>query len=323
MSEFHFMRPWMLLAFIPLAIALSALLFKSRENHQWSKVCDPHLLKHLLMNISGKSRYLSLFLITLTGIAIVLALAGPTYKKIPIPSFSKEEATVIALDVSKAMLAQDIRPSRLQRAKYKIHDILNKIKEGRVGLVVFTEEPFLVSPLTKDNETLKLLLPEIHSNIMPVGGSNIQGGLELAKEVIKRGGYQKGHIILITANKAKTNDIDYAAQLKKEGIEVSVLAMSTALGAPAVDDQGRDFISKLDKVSLTKLAKAGGGALALFTGNDNDLKRLLAYTDSAFKDYSKDDETVVKWKDEGRYLLFFIIPIVLFAFRQGWLESVR
>lgn len=323
MAELHFIRPYMLYAFIPLAVALAILCSKSRENHEWSKVCDPHLLKHLLVNISAKIRYLSLFFIAIVGALMVLALAGPSWQRLPQLSYSKSEATVIALDVSSHMLARDVTPNRLMRAKFKIHDILDKIKEGQVGLIVFTSEPFLVSPLTKDNETLKLFLPELSPNIMPVDGSNIKAALKMANTIIHQAGYSKGRIILVTANNANENDIQYARKLNKEGIHLSVLAMSTPLGAPVYDATGRDVLSKLDKKSLSDLATSGGGVMSVFSGSNADLKHLLSYNRYGKSKYKKEDTIITKYKDEGRLLILFILPLILIAFRKGWLESMR
>ncbi|MDE5020693.1 VWA domain-containing protein, partial [Francisella tularensis subsp. holarctica] len=92
----------------------------------------------------------------------------------------------------------DVSPSRLERAKYKIFDILRRIKEGHVGMIVFSSEPFVVSPLTSDANTIENIVTVINSDIVPVQGHNIYKALKKSEQLIEQAGVQQGQIILIT-----------------------------------------------------------------------------------------------------------------------------
>lgn len=322
MADFHFIRPYFLFAFIPLILSLFLLFNRSRQGQAWSKICDAHLLQHLLVNVGGKARLASVLLMALVGSVMVVSLAGPSFTRLPQTSFSQQQARVIVLEVSSNMLGQDIPPNRLQRAKFKIEDLLQQMQEGQVGLVVFTQEPFLVSPLTTDSDTLKLMLSELSTDIMPVDGSDIAPALTMAGKLIEQGGYPHGQIYLLSAAKVTDEDIGIAKTLAKKGITTSVIGLASKLGAPVFSRGEAETISRLDESGFKKLAKAGKGVYSGFTSSDQDIKTLLKQGKPLVKAYKKEKTQLKRWKDQGRYLLCFILPLVLLGFRRGWLESI-
>lgn len=317
-SHFHFLRPYFLWAFIPLIMALIVSFRQSKSLYEWREVCDSHLLQHLMVSFTSKKRFLSLLVTALTGSLMIVSASGPTWEKLPEVSYSKKKAYVIVLDLSSEMFAQDITPSRIERAKYKIQDLLDKLKEGQVGLVVFTQEPFLVSPLTVDTKTLSLLLPELSPNIVPVDGHQIHSALEMAAKLITQAGFQNGSIFLLTSNKATPTDIDMAQKLAKKGIRLSVVGVGTPLGAPVFNNQSKQIISRLDKSSLSKLSHAGKGLFIEITNDNRDIRHLIKATHHMALSYKKDNQEASNWKDNGRYLILLILPLALFSFRRAW-----
>lgn len=317
-SHFHLLRPYFLWAFIPLLIALLASFKHTKNLHEWRDVCDSHLVKHLMVSFTSRARLFSLVLAGLTGSLMIVSASGPTWEKLPEISYSKKKAYVIVLDLSSSMFAQDITPSRMERAKFKIQDLLTKLKEGQVGLVVFTQEPFLVSPLTVDTKTLSLLLPELSPNIVPVDGHKIQSALTMAGKLITQAGFQSGSIFLLTPNKATESDINEARALAKKGIHLSVLGVGTPLGAPVFNNRSKQIISRLNTTNLTKLAQAGKGVFIKITNDNQDLRLLMASSKKMTLSYKKDNQDVSNWKDNGRFLLLLILPLALFSFRRGW-----
>ena len=138
MTTFHFLRPWWFLALIPAIILfISALRRAKSGDNVWSKHCDPHLLEHLLSKNNSISRTWLPYLLFSLWIIAIIALAGPTWSLYAQNVYQKNIARVIALDVSQSMNAADIAPSRLERGKYKILDLLHSIKEGQTGMIVF------------------------------------------------------------------------------------------------------------------------------------------------------------------------------------------
>ncbi len=322
MTELHFIRPWFLFGFVPLILIMSLLFQNKLRNNQWRGICDPHLLKALMVKIGKSHHYLRLFAIFCLGGIMILALAGPTWQRLPQPSFPKQQATVIALDLSTEMNGKDIKPSRLQRAKFKIEEMFKAIPEGQLGMVAFSREAFLVSPLTKDSRTLKLMLSELDPKIMPVDGSNIKSALKLSAKLLEQAGFHYGNIIVITANKASPADIRYAKTLLQKNFHTSVLAMATELGAPLFNRYGIQHISKLDQTSLKALVKAGKGSYQKFISNDTDVQQLAHFIHQEKADYRKKADQITVWKDQGRLLILVILPLLLLAFRRGFVESI-
>ncbi|MCB1776756.1 MAG: VWA domain-containing protein [Candidatus Competibacteraceae bacterium] len=160
LTEFHWLRPAWLWALLPLALMVWQLLRQSSGASAWEKQCDPHLLARLLVRRTPHHR-LPLLLLTVSWVLTVIALAGPVWQKLPQPVFQTQAARVMVLDLSPSMNASDLRPSRIDRARFKMLDLLARFREGQTGLVVFAEEPFVVAPLTDDTKTIAALLPAL------------------------------------------------------------------------------------------------------------------------------------------------------------------
>ncbi|MDZ4153438.1 MAG: hypothetical protein U1E01_20370, partial [Methylicorpusculum sp.] len=124
LTDLHFIRPYWLLSLIPYLVILLALLKNKLQQGNWTQVCDAELLPYLLQQKVVKQSRLPLTAGAIAGLLSIFALAGPTWQRLPSPVFKNDSAVVIALDISRTMDAQDIKPSRLIRARYKIADIL-------------------------------------------------------------------------------------------------------------------------------------------------------------------------------------------------------
>ena len=152
-ADFHFLRPEWFYALIPLLIAVWFVKRWRARATGWQGVIANHLYQHL---ITGKQQSVtSLFvpLLALTWLLGVIALAGPTWERIPQPVYQVKTGHVLVLDMSLSMRATDIAPDRLSRAKYKAIDLVNLIDEGDMGLVAYAGDAFVISPLTEDANT--------------------------------------------------------------------------------------------------------------------------------------------------------------------------
>jgi Ca-activated chloride channel family protein len=118
------------------------------------------------------------------------------WEKLPQPVFQTDQATVVVMDLSLSMNSSDLKPSRMERARFKVSDILAKQQEGVIGLVVFAGDAFVVSPLTRDGETISAMLPALKPDIMPVQGSRADLGLLKAAELLKQAGRMRGEVLL-------------------------------------------------------------------------------------------------------------------------------
>lgn len=331
MAAFHFLRPWWFLASIPaITLFILALRHSKSEDNLWNKYCDPHLLKHLLYSNDNLSKnYIPHLLLGLWLIAIT-ALAGPSWSLYAENVYQKHTAKVIALDVSQSMNTRDIAPSRLERGKYKVLDILHKTTEGQTGMIVFSSAAFVVSPLTSDSNTIASMVPVIDSTIVPVQGSDILVALNKSADLIKQAGFTQGQIILVTDSKPSDKAFSAVAKLARDGISTSILAIGTKTGGPvtnadgsfANDSNGNIIMSSIDSQALEQLAKDGNGEYITFTNDDSDVIQLLTENNYNAQNPSKTTATKSLWRDEGHWLIWLLIMITAFTARRGWLDRL-
>ena len=327
-DQFHFLRPFWLLAFIPLM-----LFFWHRLNHRlssrsWIKVVDANLLPHLLSNEGkGRQSLLWIFLGIAAGLAII-ALAGPVWEKLPQPIFRQQSALVIVLDSSRSMDSSDIKPSRLTRARHKVADILKLRAEGQSALIAYAAQAFVVTPLTEDSATIDALLPSISTDIMPSQGSQADKALTQAMALFGNAGLNQGEILLISDGVTDSELEAMQSTLQKTPqFRLSVLGIGTEEGGPIPlstggflkDEGGAIVISRLREANLKALAKSGGGEYQIISSSDADINHLMdAMQSNALKgDAVESDLQADIWRELGPWLILFILPIVALSFRRG------
>ncbi len=335
LADFHFLRPEWLLAVPVVAIILILFYHRSRQSIGWEKVCDPALLNFQLTRtreVVGSTSRLLIWLVPLMFLITIIALAGPSWQKKDQPIFQKDSALVIVLDLSLSMNARDVKPSRLERAKLKIIDILKQKKEGQTALVAYAGDAHTVSPLTIDNKTIISLLPALDSSIMPLSGSHAADAIKTAKELLVNAGYSRGDILLFTdgidaSEQQKMKQL--VKQLEQQGYHTSVIGIGTQAGSPIPipgqggfikDRSGQVILSKLEEQPLKAIDQAGGGFYHRLSLDDSDFKEIL---EQKFIDKDKvkqQDEELEQWIDAGAYVTLLVIPLALFMFRKGVLS---
>lgn len=326
MSDFHFLRPHLLFLLLPFLVLVFLFIRTKGRSNIWSSICDKNLLPFVLAG-KGKRFYMPYILVLSLGTLLITALAGPAWQQIPQPLNKSQGGLVIALDLSAAMDAQDIKPSRLQRAIYKLNDLLSLHQEGQTALIVFSGEPFVVTPLTDDVATIKALLPVLETKIMPVAGHQVDKAVSKGIELLAQGGISRGSILLLTADISKA-EMEKAIEIAaKEKIKVSVLGIGTAEGSPIQkeeggfikDDKGSVVMSMLSKENLMQLTKETEGTYATLALDDTDIHQLISGL-SQFdpKESQKEVElTQNKWHDQGYLLILIALPFVSLLFRRG------
>ncbi|HAT87327.1 MAG TPA: hypothetical protein DCS30_16060 [Rhizobiales bacterium] len=330
-QTFHFLRPDWFWALIPAGLATIALFKASLTGSQdnWSKYIDPHLLAHL--SLSGKqqkkSRLFPLGFAVLSAL-LITAMAGPSWQKSDIPSFSGGEPVVMVLSLAQSMNADDLSPSRLKRAGHKLRDILERTQGDDRGLVIYSDAPFVATPLTNDPKVIEQMLPELSTNLMPVLGNRLDLALDEATNLLQRAGATSGKVILLAddmGNDPKAS-MKAATALNSAGFELSVLAVGTEKGATLqtsngqaiANRKGETFVTKVPVKALTNLAKAGGGQMAILTAGSQDLDQLLPKSKSDYTQAGKaNDFKADSWVDMGYWLLVLPVLFAAFAFRRG------
>jgi len=182
-EAFHFLRPAFLWLLIPAVIALVLGLININRKAKWQKQIAPHLRKYVI-NKGSENKIIRLRIITMLIISLaILGLAGPTWKKIQVPGKILETPLVIILDMSQSMMASDIQPNRLERAKFKIHDLLKANPRARAALVGFAGTAHTIVPLTSDYKIILSHLDGLKPQLIPVPGSNLEAAIQLADSI--------------------------------------------------------------------------------------------------------------------------------------------
>ena len=330
LTDFHFIRPLWFLGLIPAATILLLYHLKKRSVGKWADVINPALLPFLMQGNIDKKGFGSGWIITGLGLTWLLtctSLAGPTWQQLPQPVHKADSALVVVFDLSPSMLAEDISPNRLVRARYKLIDILNARREGFVGLVVYGGEAHTVSPLTEDSNTIVSLVPNLHPNLLPAYGSNVEDAIDMALQLAINGGYAQADILLISDGVARSAFGTIQAAVAQNGeFRLSILGIGTAQGAPiplgnggfVKDQNGAIVISKLDSASLQILARNSGGQYRSISNDDSDVEQLLAAIEQLFPDATRElDRSFDLWDDQGFWLAILLIPALIISFRQG------
>ena len=270
----------------------------------------------------------------LTGAAIIawvlatVALAGPTWERLPVPAYRSSEALVVALDLSRSMDAGDLQPTRLARAKLKLLSLLERRASGQTGLIVFSAHAFTVSPLTADTETITALVSSLTSDIMPSRGSYPEAGVNRAIQIMRQTGISQGEVLLMTDSAVSPGMEALAQELREDGFILHVMAIGTAEGGPIAqprggfltDNVGQVVVSQVDLGGLERLANLGGGRFSSLTPDDRDLDHLFPNSNllNAGASESMDFQTDV-WRDQGPWLSLLLVPLVALAFKRGWI----
>ncbi|MFK7955417.1 MAG: VWA domain-containing protein [Lysobacterales bacterium] len=327
-SLFHFLRPWWLILLPFGALLVWRLRQPAGDLDAWAKICDPALLKFLTCGEGGKPARLPLLLAGMGWMLAILAIAGPTWEKRPLPLFQTEATRVVVLDLSRSMLAADLTPDRLTQARFKLADLLDRNQEGQIGLVAYAGESFVVSPLTQDAKTIKSMLGALDVSIMPVQGSELGEALVLAKQLLDGVATSRGEIFVVTDSVGK-GALTAAREIFDAGHRVSVLGVGTPEGAPIPQANGGFFkatdgtiaVPRLNEIALTELAAIGGGQYVRLRTDARDLDRLLSDEGSSQSTSANDDASTesLQWREQGPWLVLLLLPIAALAFRRGWL----
>ena len=330
LQDFHFLRPLWLLGVFPAAL-LVVLLWKRKASYgSWDKVISPHLLPHLMQGGQTPQSRKPLLLM-LSGLLLAcLAMAGPTWQKLPQAVQKKVDAQVIVLDLSLSMYATDLAPSRLQRARMKLTDILDRSDEGLTALVVFAGTPHVVTPLTDDANTIHSMVASLAPDIMPIKGSDPVAAVKKALEVFKQGGISEGRILLMT-DSVPANFVAELEPLITKSTPLSIMGIGTADGSPiALPDgtfvkgsDGQIVVPKLAIDSLKQAARQLGGRFSTLSATDDDLNYLLADTrllgGNDIKDTRREFDV---WDETGPWLVVLLLPLAALGYRRGWLGAL-
>ena len=328
-ENLHFVRPMWFYAFIPLIIFLIMLYRRHGSSMNWKSVCDTKLLPYVLSQSTSKSSRFPLLLAALAAAISIIAAAGPALEKLPKPVYREQSTLVILMDLSQSMDASDLKPTRIERAKLKLLDILKTRQQGQTALIVYAADAFVVTPLTDDTNTIANLVPTLQTGLMPSQGSHAYIAIEKSIELLQQAGASQGDVLLITDGIAD-RDQQAIKNLTSKGYRLSVLSVGTEAGSPVSlnggflqDSSGAIVIPKLIPKDLQRAALNGGGLYVQLQSDDADTSTLSKLFSSRKVNENENTEgmelTADIWQEEGPWLLLLIIPLVALWARKGWL----
>jgi Ca-activated chloride channel family protein len=270
----HFAEPrWLWLALLaPVLLAALQRYSAWARQKQLARFAAPHFLEELTRSASPARRALKQVLLLLAAAGVGLALARPQWGEQAEVSHSFGQDTLFILDCSRSMLASDVAPNRLQRAKLAILDYVQSHGHGRVGLVAFAGEAFLQCPLTFDYGAFQDALMAIDDKTIPVLGTDIGRALDEASHALDKTQRPKLFVLLTDGEDLEQGGVHTAEALAREGVVVFTLGVGTPAGAEIqfLNEQGRPELvrdsrgevvrSRLDEPTLRAIAQATHGA---------------------------------------------------------------
>ena len=316
MAEFHFLRPLWLLALLPLVPLLRYWLRRSSGPNPWRERVDAHLFRHLFPEAEGPASRLPVLLLGLGWLLAVLALAGPSWDRLPTAQLRPDTPPlVIALDLSRSMGADDLRPSRLAAARAALQRLLERLPPRPVGLLVYAGDAHAVLPLTEDSGLVAKTVAVLRTGLIERRGSDTAAAIEQAAAMI---GEEGGDLLLVTDGAA-------AGLAVPGGVRVTAWAFATDEGGavPLADGtllthEGRVVRPRLERAPLEAL-----GRLVVHRRDGGELEALLSAVAVPPRPGGAEalGEAEV-WVDRGPWLILALLPLAAVAFRKGWLAVV-
>lgn len=317
---------------IPVLAVFFIIMFFSREK-KLLKFADKDLIKSLLESISFSKQIIKPAILILSVIFIILALIEPKW------GYKWQEVKrrgldiVIAVDVSKSMLAEDIKPNRIQAARREIKSLINRLRGDRIGIVAFAGAAFIYCPLTLDYGTAKLFIDNISVGIIPVAGTDIGAAIEKSLNAFKSHKNMNRVLILITDGEDHGEGIDEAIkEAKKHEVIIYTVGLGRREGAPIPyydasgrksflkDKSGKIVLSKLNDMMLKRISWMTGGKSASIS------QGIFSLEDIYLQEISKLEKKELMTSKEKRYQHRFQIPLfiaILLLFIEGILDEKK
>jgi len=329
-TGFHFAEPIWFLALLVLLPAALWLRYSVQRAHKGPihLYADAHLLPHLsgTRELDRGERWGRFARWSLLWLLAVIAMAGPRWSYTDVRLFHPGNNLLILLDISRSMQVDDVSPSRLGRAKQEIHDLIVLNRAVRIGLIAFASVPHVIAPITEDTATVHNALPAIETRLLRLQGSRLLGALDRAEILMDGLSEESAKTILLISDGDfdESGLVERVRQLAQKGIRLHTLGVGTEDGGKVFDDRGnaitdaqrQPVISRLNELTLERLAEAGNGFYQEASFRDGDSEEILEA--AAVITHSEDEvnETTRVWNERFFWLVLIMMAMLLPGFRR-------
>ena len=276
-----------LLLFMPVVMIFFLFAF-GRKKRALYEFARKGIIEKLTYSVSFRRQYIKASIIILGMIFLIIALARPQYGIKEELVTQKGIDIMLAIDTSHSMDAEDIKPTRLERVKLAIKDLILKLQGDRVGIVAFSGEAFLQCPLTIDYSAVDMMTDMLNTGVVPKPGTNIEKAISVSGQAFKAKERQYKLLIIMTDGEETTgNALEAAKEAAGEGIVIYTIGLGSPEGAPIPvhdktgkivdvrkDRAGKEVISRLDSKLLKEIAKTAGGKYFSDTGSGKEVEEI-------------------------------------------------
>ncbi|MDR2126073.1 MAG: VWA domain-containing protein [Prevotellaceae bacterium] len=325
----------LLLLIIP-ALIIIYILWAIRRRQLLSKIGNINLIAQLMPDVSHRRGWLKLTLLCFAIFCIAVALARPqTGAKVKKEETGRGTEVMLLLDVSNSMLAQDFKPTRLERAKLAISHLVDRLKNDRIGLIVFAGDAFVQLPVTSDYISAKIFLKSINPGIVPVQGTNMAKAIRLALNSFSENSHKSRSIIIISDGEDHEEDaINAAKEAADQNVRIHTVGIGSAKGAPILladgnflkDKNGDMVITRLNETILKTLAQKTEGIYFAATNADFGLTKII----ENINEMDKKELSKITYDEYREWFLYFLLLSLIFIIgeilvlerKNKWLNSI-
>lgn len=338
MFRFEHTHYFILTALIPVFAALLVLylLWKKKTLNRYG---DRAVIGQLMPEFSNAKSILKFVLLMLAMVTLVFALANPQTGSRLEKVKRKGIDLMVCLDVSNSMLAQDIKPDRLERAKQSISRLIDNLDGDRIGIIVFAGKAYTQLPITTDYAAAKMFTATINTHIVNVQGTAVADAIDLASHSFGDTKRNKAIIIITDGEDHQGNTLEQAEAAAQKGITLYTIGMGLPEGVPIPDyngtvmtgykkdRNGQTVMTRLDETLLQQIASLGKGMYVRATNSETGLNKVL-------DDINKIQKTEIEEKQFSDYetrfqyfvglaLLLLVLDLFIFERKTNWLKRIK
>ncbi|MBC7507163.1 MAG: VWA domain-containing protein [Ferruginibacter sp.] len=324
MPQFQYTLFLILLILVPVTLFMY-LYARRKKKRTIKKIGDPELVNQLMGRYNYRGFFLKFLLVSFAMALLVLALANLRLPKGTEKINRTGIDVMIAIDVSKSMLAQDIKPTRLDRAKQLLSRLIDKLGNDRIGIVIFAGKAYLQMPLTGDHTAAKMYLSSASTESVPTQGTVIGDALKMCYASFNTKEKKYKAVLLISDGEDHDETaVQTAGQMASEGIVINTIGIGSPEGAPIMDAEtgqmktdaeGNTVISKLNEEALKSIAQKGNGIYMLYNNTEEVASNLAAQL-ATMDQRTVNDDSLINYKSFYQWflalaLLFLLIELFI------------